>query len=338
MSGKTNNFSIIIPFKSGKKYLLDCLHSVLAQDYPHFNIIVLADNTSNIDDSLDAVHAIQNSKISVQVSNQNLDILQNWGRIKDLPKNEYMTILGYDDLLEKKFLSTINELINQNPEASLYHTHFNYINNKSEYIKICQPLPTRLNASEYLEHALNESIDIMATGYVFKSSDYDAIGGIPTQYPNLIYADLQLWLALTKNSYLAVDNSVKFSFRIHESTTKTSKDKILLDAFLLFLDYLNQLKNESSNLARIIEEFGKRFTESTTKAIAHRLLRTPKAIRKGLTIDEMITKIDEKSKLLGIDYAPLQINSIRMAKLIEAIPLLNNLFLLFKKVYKKPVL
>ena len=338
MSGKTNNFSIIIPFKLGKKYLLDCLHSVLAQDYPHFNILILADNTSNIDDSLDAVHAIQNSKISVHVSNQNLDILQNWGRIKDLPKNEYMTILGYDDLLEKTFLSTINELINQNPEASLYHTHFNYINSKSEFIKICQPLPTRLNLSEYLEHALNESIDIMATGYVFKSSDYDAIGGMPTQYPNLIYADLQLWLALTKKTYLAVDNSVQFSFRIHASTTKTSKDKVLLDAFLVFLDYLNQLKNESSALASIIEENGKKFTESTTKAIAHRLLRTPKAIRKELTIDEMITKIDEKSKLLGIDYAPLQINSIRMAKLIEAVPLFNNLFLLFKKVYKKPVL
>jgi glycosyltransferase involved in cell wall biosynthesis len=338
MSGKTNNFSIIIPFKSGKKYLLDCLHSVLAQDYPHFNILILADNTSNIDDSLDAVQAIQHSKISVHVSNQNLDILQNWGRIKDLAKNEYMTILGYDDLLEKTFLSTINELINKESEASLYHTHFNYINSKSEFIKICQPLPNRLNLSEYLEYALNETIDIMATGYVFKSSDYDAIGGIPTQYPNLIYADLQLWLALTKKSYLAVDNSAQFSFRIHASTTKTSKDKILLDAFLVFLDYLNQLKNESSDLARIIEEYGKKFTESTTKAIAHRLLRTPKAVRKGLSIDEMITKIDEKSKLLGIDYAPLQINSIRMAKLIEAVPLFNNLFLLFKKVYKKPVL
>jgi len=338
MSGKTNNFSIIIPFKSGKKYLLDCLHSVLAQEYPHFNIHILADNTSNIDDSLDAVHALQHSKISVHVSNQNLDILQNWGRIKDLAKSEYMTILGYDDLLEKTFLSTINELINKESEASLYHTHFNYINSKSEFIKICQPLPTRLNVSEYLEYALNETIDIMATGYVFKSSDYDAMGGIPTQYPNLIYADLQLWLALTKKSYLALDNSAQFSFRIHASTTKTSKDKILLDAFLLFLDYLNQLKNESSNLARIIEENGKKFIESTTKAISHRLLRTPKAIRKGLTIDEMIIEIDEKSKLLGIHYTPLQINSIRMAKLIEAIPLLNNLFLLFKKVYKKPIL
>jgi len=338
MSGKTNIFSIVIPFKSGKKYLLDCLHSVLVQDYPHFNIIILADNTSNIDNALDAVHAIQNSKISVHVSNQNLDILQNWGRIKDLAKNEYMTILGYDDLLEKTFLSNINELINQNPEASLYHTHFNYINSKSEFIKTCQPLPIRLNINEYLEHALNETIDIMATGYVFKSSDYDAIGGIPTNYPNLIYADLQLWLALTKKSYLAVDNSVQFSFRIHASTTKTSKDKILLDAFLVFLDYLNQLKNESSALTEIIEENGKKFTESTTKAIAHRLLRTPKAIRKGLTIDEIITEIDKKSKLLDIHYAPLQINTIRMAKLIEAIPLLNNLFLLFKKVYKKPIL
>jgi glycosyltransferase involved in cell wall biosynthesis len=338
MSDKLNNFSIIIPFKSGKNYLLDCLHSVLAQDYPHFNILILADNTSNIDDSLDAVHALQNSKISLHVSDQNIDILQNWGRIKDLAKNEYMTILGYDDLLEKTFLSTINELINQNQAASLYHTHFNYINSKSEFIKTCQPLPTRLNVNEYLEHALNETIDIMATGYVFKSSDYDIIGGIPTNYPNLIYADLQLWLALTKKSYLAIDNSAEFSFRIHASTTKTSKDKILLDAFLVFLNYLNQLKNESNTLANIIQENGKKFTESTTKAIAHRLLRTPKALRKGLSINEMIHEIDTKSKLLGINYAPLQINSIRIAILIEAIPLLNHLFLLFKKVYKKPVL
>ena len=104
MSGKTNNFSIIIPFKTGKKYLLDCLDSVLGQDYPHFNIIILADNTSNIDDSIDAVNAIQSNKISIQIAQQNIDILENWGRIKGLDKNEYMTILGYDDILEKTFL------------------------------------------------------------------------------------------------------------------------------------------------------------------------------------------------------------------------------------------
>lgn len=338
MSGKTNHFSIIIPFKSGKSYLLDCLHSVIEQDYPHFNIIILADNTSNIDDALDAVHALQNSKVSIQASDLNLDILQNWGRIKDLNKNEYMTILGYDDVLEKTFLSTINELINHHPEASLYHTHFNYIDSKSAFIKVCQPLPSRLNANAYLEYALNEKIDIMATGYVFKSSDYDALGGIPTHYPNLIYADLQLWLELTKKSYLAVDSSTQFSFRIHASTTKTSKDKILLEAFVLFLDYLNELKTGSPALGKIIQENAQKFCESTTKAIAHRLLRTPRKLRKGLSIDHIITKIAAKSIGLDSAYEPLQINSIRLARTIETSPILNDLFLLFKKIYRKPVL
>ena len=332
------SFSIIIPFKTGKTYLLDCLHSVIEQDYPHFDIIILADNTSNIDDALDTVHALQNSKISIQVSDQNIDILQNWGRIKDLSKNEYMTILGYDDVLEKSFLSTINDLINHHPEASLYHTHFNYIDSKSGFIKTCQPLPNRLNASAYLEYALNEKIDIMATGYVFKSSDYDALGGIPTHYPNLIYADLQLWLDLTKKSYLAVDPSIQFSFRIHASTTKTSKDKILLEAFILFLDYLNELKSASTALGQVIQENVQKFCESTTKAIAHRLLRTPRDLRKGLSIDQMIAKIAVKCIQLDTTYEPLKINSIRIAKTIETYPILNELFLLFKKVYKKPVL
>jgi hypothetical protein len=205
-------------------------------------------------------------------------------------------------------------------------------------IKKCQPLPSRLNASEYLEYALNETIDIMATGYVFKSSDYDALGGIPTHYPNLIYADLQLWLALTKKSYLAVDPSTQFSFRIHASTTKTSKDKILLDAFILFLDYLNILKKESNALEHIIQDNAQKFCESTTKAIAHRLLRTPKALRNGLSIDRMIEKINFKCISLEIPYEPLKIKSISLARKSETYPILNHIFLLFKKMYKKPVL
>ena len=338
MNGKINNFSIIIPFKTGKKYLLDCLHSVLAQDYPHFNITILADNTSNIDDAIDTVTAIQNNKISIQIAEQNIDILQNWGRIKDLNKHEYMTILGYDDVLEKTFLTSINDLINHQPEASLYHTHFNYINSKSAFIKTCQPLPKRLDANEYLEFALNERIDIMATGYVFKSSDYDAIGGIPTHYPNLIYADLQLWLDLTKKSYLAVDPSTQFSFRMHASTTKTSKDKILLDAFMIFLDYLIALKTASPALGHIIQANAQRFCENTTKSIAHRLLRTPKELRNGLSIDQMIKKIAVKCTLLDSSYEPLKIKSIRLARTIETYSILNRIFLLFKKIYKRPFL
>ena len=338
MSGKINNFSIIIPFKTGKQYLLDCLQSVLAQDYPHYEIIILADITSNTDDALHAIKDLKNPKITIQLSDKNLDILQNWRRIKDLDKKEYMTILGYDDILSKGFLSCINNSINTNPDASLYHTHFNYINSNSEAIKKCQPLPTQMTASDYLEYTLKESIDIMATGYVFRSKDYDAIGGIPTSYPNLIYADAQLWIELSKKSHLVVDPSIQFSFRIHSSVTKTSKDKILLDAFILFLDYLKGLKQESANFELIIQSNLTAFAESTTKAMAHRLLRTPKMNRQGLTIDKVTNEIAGKCKQMEVPYSPFKIKSIQIARFIETTPLLNELFLIFKKIYKKPVL
>jgi len=338
MSGKINNFSIIIPFKTGKQYLLDCLQSVLAQDYPHYEIIILADITSNTDDALHTIKDLKNPKITIQLSDKNLDILQNWRRIKDLDKKEYMTILGYDDILCKGFLNCINNLINTDPEASLYHTHFNYINSNSEAIKECQPLPTQMTASDYLEYTLKESIDIMATGYVFRSKDYDAIGGIPTSYPNLIYADAQLWIELSKKSHLVIDPSIQFSFRIHSSVTKTSKDKILLDAFILFLDYLKGLKQESANFELIIQSNLTAFAESTTKAMAHRLLRTPKMNRQGLTIDKVTNEIAGKCKQMEVPYSPFKIKSIQIARFIETTPLLNELFLIFKKIYKKPVL
>ena len=337
MSGKINHYSIIIPFKMGKQYLIDCLQSVLAQDYPHYEIIVLADITSNTDDALHAIKDLNNPKISVQLSDKSLDILQNWGRIKDLDKKEYMTILGYDDILSKGFLTCINILINTYPEASLYHTHFNYINSYSETIKKCQSLPTQMTASDYLEYTLKETIDIMASGYVFKSKDYDAIGGIPTNYPNLIYADAQLWVALTKKSYLVVDPAIQFSFRIHPSVTKTSKDKILLDAFIVFLDYIKELKKEARNFELIIQSNLTYFAESTTKAMAHRLLRTPKNNRQGLTIDTITNEIGKKCLQMDAQYYPFKIRSVQIARLIETIPLLNEMFLLFKKIYKKPV-
>jgi hypothetical protein len=338
MSGKKNYFSIIIPFKTGKQYLLDCLQSVLAQHYPHFEIIILADVTSNTDGALNAIMNLNNPKISIQVADKNLDILQNWGRIKNLEKKEFMTILGYDDILDKEFLDCINNLINVHPEASLYHTHFNYINSNSAIIKKCQTLPIQMTAEDYIEHTLKETIDIMATGYVFKSKDYDTMGGIPTNYPNLIYADAQLWIELTKKSYLVVDPSTQFSFRIHSSVTKTSKDKILVDAFLVFLDYLGQLKQEAKNFEITIQSNLTSFAESTTKAIAHRLLRTSKALRQGLTIDSVAQAIGNKCLQIGISYNPFKIRSIQIARFIETTPLINALFLLFKKIYKKPVL
>lgn len=330
------SFSVIIPFKTGKQYLSACIESVLAQTYSNYQIIVLTDYTSNDDGSIDYLYALNNPKIEVVTDKGNLNILENWSRILTASHCEYMTILGYDDILHPHFLASINQLIDENNDASLYHTHFEYIDSNGEVLSKCKTLPLKLNSVEYLSMSLQDQISLMATGYVFKTVDYKKIGGVNTHYPNLIYADLQLWIDLIELNYLVTSPNICFSFRLHASTTKTSKDKILLEALMVFVTYLTNLKNRSKTYKKVIDEKAGTFLEQTTKSLAHRLLRTPVKYRQGLTIDEIVRNLSVKANELGVNYNPQFINSFKLAVIIEKNKLLSWLFLQFKRVYSKP--
>ena len=331
------SFSIIIPFKTGKSYLLECVHSVLAQTYPHYQLIILTDPTSNEDGAIDAIMALQHPAIEIVDSAEHLDILGNWSRIKEVSKSKYMTILGYDDVLYPQFLATIDDLIETHPTASLYHTHFDYINKDGEQLYPCKPLPEKLTGPAYLKMSLQNQISVMATGYVFKTTHYIQVGGIDTQYPNLIYADLQLWIDLAQIGYMATSPAKTFAFRIHASTTKISKDKVLLAALMVFLDYLKSLSKKDTAYQEAVHQYTGAFLEKTTKSIAHRLLRTPTKYRQGLRIQDMVQAISIQAKELGVAYHPEKIKSFAMAQVIEKSEVLSKLFLLFKSIYKKPI-
>ena len=331
------SFSIIIPFKTGKHYLTACINSVLAQTYANYTIIVLTDNTSNNDGSIDYLHSLANPKIEVVGSHETLDILGNWNRIKEVSSSDYMTILGYDDILSPNFLEEINNLIEAHPTASLYHTHFDYIDKDGHFLGNCKPLPEQLTSDAYLALALDEQISIMATGYVFKTTYYKQVGGINIKYPNLIYADLQLWIDLANIAYLATSPKTEFTFRLHASTTKISKDKILMEALLVFLNYLKTLSKESLAFQNVISKHTSYFLEQTTKSIAHRLLRTPVEYRQGMRISDLVNSLKIKSDELGVAYHPEKIKSFQLALMIESSKILSGLFLLFKSIYKKPI-
>jgi glycosyltransferase involved in cell wall biosynthesis len=331
------SFSIIIPFKTGKAYLMECIQSALKQNYTDFNVIILADITSNDDGSLEAVAQINDTRLSVVNSENNLNILENWDRIKQINRQEYMTILGYDDILHPNFLTTIVGLMQEHPNASLYHTHFHYISASGEQMKPCLPLPKKLSANDYVELSLQDKVSVMATGYVFKSKDYDAVGGIPIYYPNLIYADLFLWIELSKIAYLAVSPEYCFSFRIHHSTTKTSKDKLLLNAFVVYLHYLKKLSEENAEFKQTIRNWLPSLLNNTTRAMAHRLLRTEKAYRDGLTMEQIFHTIAQIAEQMNIVYHPMEIPTMKMTVWIDHSSIVHRLFLIFKKLYKKPI-
>jgi GT2 family glycosyltransferase len=167
-----------------------------------------------------------------------------------------MTIIGHDDLFDKDYLQKMDELINRYPDASLYQSHFRFIDAAGSVMRKCRPMNEKIPPPELLKHFLNSSIDTMGTGFMMRSNDFDEVGGMPN-YPKLLFADMELWQRLTDKSYLAVEHAELFSYRRHSGATTASTDiSMIIQAVEKFIDYLSQLSNTDQKYAELIRNEG----------------------------------------------------------------------------------
>jgi glycosyltransferase involved in cell wall biosynthesis len=330
-------FSIIVPTYNSEKWIQQCVNSILAQSYVDFDLLIL--DSGSTDGTLPWIRYIEDNRITIYTTLKRLGIEDNWGRILTVPRNEYMTILGHDDVLYPSFLETINQLIIANPGASLYHTHFDLISATGKVIRPSKPMQQRYTGDELLRAILTQSIDATATGYVIRTRDYDHLKGIPLGYPNLMFADYELWLRTAYLSYEVVAAAYCCAFRVHQSTTNTTPDKKLHTALERFVDFLAGLKQVNESSANIINEYGAAFLLANGTSYAHRLLRTPLKERGATTVDGFIQQTKKMAAILGVEqqYKPEASLSIKLTAMIDNNTILRKLFLLFKKLYTRPI-
>jgi len=329
-------YSIILPVRNGGEYVKACVNTILSQTLQDFNLLVL-DNCST-DGTSEWLTSLQNEKIILFPADKPLTIEENWGRIKDISKNEFITLIGHDDLLYPDFLENIENLIKAFPAAGLYHSQFHFIDADGKVIRSSKPMPAFFTFNELLTGFLTQSVDSMGTGYVMRAKDYDAVGGIPVKYPNLLFADFELWLSLADKGGMAVAESNCFAFRVHNGTTGTSPDVKLHKALELYVDFLVKQKNDHKEKEQIIAEHANQLLLFYCKGFCHRLLRTEQSKRNGITVNSFINQTKSLAKKLGIEktYHPENIPSIKMAVLIDSSKILRSLFILVKKIYPKP--
>lgn len=200
-------------------------------------------------------------------------------------------------------------------------------------------MPEKEHAPEFLASVFKNQIDLFGTGYMMRSKDYDKLGGIP-RYPNLLFADFELWTELTRLQYKVTSPEECFSYRLHQSTTKVSTDVKMQNAFAQFILYLKKIEDEDSQLRKSITENVLQFLYQYSKGLSHRLMRTPFEKREGLSVKEFVHNCKAYADLLVPKnrFDAASVPSVRVALLIDSNPITRNLFLWFKKLYPKPVL
>lgn len=330
-------YAIILPVRNGGNYVKECVSSILQQTLKDFDLIIL-DNCST-DGTSEWLSGLTDSRIKIVPAEKPLTIEENWARIKYISKPPFITLIGHDDVLAPDYLSEMDRLIEKHPGASLYQTHFSYIDSIGKPIRACKPMDEVQSAEEFLAFFLCSMIDVMGTGFMMRSADYDAIGGIPARYPNLLFADFELFINLASKSYKATSPKECFSFRLHQSMTTTSSDIRFHQAYDIFIAYLEELREENDTYKSIIEKYALQFISFYSKGLSHRLLRTPMNKRDGKSVKQFLSLSKSYADRLvpGNNFDPNNQFSVRIANNIDSNLLLRGMFLTFKKFYRKPV-
>lgn len=272
-----------MPVRNGGQYMKDCVHSILSQSLQDFNLIVL-DNCSS-DGSLEWLYSLSDIRINIYESDKPLSIEENWSRIKDVPKNEFITLIGHDDLLNVNYLETMNDLISKHPRASLYQAHFQFIDKDGLLIRDCIPMDEIQDAQDFLENFFSRTIDSTGTGYMMRSKDYDNLKGINPLFDNLLFADYALWIDMVILGYKATSMHSTFKYRVHQSVSRITNGEKYAYAFEKFLSFLKVHKDRNEKINIVIEKYGKTMLLFYCESISHLLLKTPRKNRKLLVSD-----------------------------------------------------
>jgi len=326
------NFSIILPVRNGGEYVKDCVNSILCQTHTDFKLHIL-DNNSN-DGTLEWLNSLNDERIEITTSSVSLSIEENWARVISLNKNEYMTLIGHDDRLLPNFLEEMKNLMNQFPNASLYQSHFNYINAKGDFVKKCKEMSEIYYSDNFLKSQIFQSFDSMGTGYVMRSKDYDLIGGIPNNYPGLIFADYELWLRLIDKSYLATTRLTLFEYRLHESVSKTFNAVGYQKAYLLYLKFLIYFIQFNEKNKNVINNYGHKFLLFYCSSLSFRLLKESK-VRRTKKVSQYIAECKQLSTVLlknGKKFYPYLSLKILFAILIDNSFLLSICYRIYRKI------
>jgi glycosyltransferase involved in cell wall biosynthesis len=239
--------SIFLPVHNGGEHFRLCVESILAQTYPGFTLTILENASS--DNNIEWIATLSDSRIKVLESNSLLSIEDNWARILQAPKNQYMTIIGHDDLLDPNYLEVMCSLVKEHPDAGLYQAHFRLIDENGKIIRSCVPMNPVEKADVFLESRLIFQRDSYGAGYMFLSSTYEKVGGIPL-YKKLMFADDSLWILLIGDSYKATALEECFSCRIHKkSTAYLSGWQSTYTALHSYLDFLASFSNSNQLIA-----------------------------------------------------------------------------------------
>ena len=140
-------FSVVIPTYNRAAFIEATLQSVLNQTYPHYEIIVVDNcSTDNTEDLLQAY--IRAGRIQFIKHEQNFERARSRNTGMSAARGDFVTLLDSDDFMYPKNLADAAEYASANPETKCFHNLYEFVDSERNVLRrqTLPPLNNQLRA------------------------------------------------------------------------------------------------------------------------------------------------------------------------------------------------
>ncbi len=216
--------TVVIPCYNQAHFLGEAIESVLAQSYPHFEVVVVddgsTDETSKVAERYPGVRCIRQE-------NRGLSGARNSGLARS--EGEYVVFSDADDRLVPEALEVGVEQLSAHPGCALVAGHCRFIALDGSLVKWQQPLVERdhygvlLGGNNYIW---------MPAEVMYRRAVFETVGGFDTSMNAA--ADYDLYLRIAREFPIHCHDRVVADYRQHD-TSMSRNSALMLKAVLAVL-------------------------------------------------------------------------------------------------------
>ena len=236
--------TVVTPVYNQEEFIEETIRSVLAQDYPRLEYIVIndgsTDRTAEIIENFSAMITIIHQRNKGQASTLNAG----WG----MSKGSYLTYISGDDLLYPSALSDLVKAIsNETDDVVCVYPNADLIDENSKIIKshVCR----EFNLPEVI---VRQECPI-GPGALFSKHAFETVGGWRSEL--ILAPDREFWIRLSSVGQIKFVDKTLAGYRLHSQATsfKVTDEATSLE-YIHLLDEIYQNRPVSCEVARRKQE------------------------------------------------------------------------------------
>ena len=170
-------FSILLPTYK-KRFLAECIDSVLAQTYDNWELIIV--NDASPEDIEEVVNRYSDTRIRYYKNAQNIgakQVVKQWNKCLQYAQGDYCICIGDDDRLLPKCLETYADLIQKYPQVEILHGQTDIINELGKVVAHTPQRPQWESAMSMLYHRTYSGRPQFIGDFCYKTDTLKRRGG-----------------------------------------------------------------------------------------------------------------------------------------------------------------